>query len=305
MNNTQSVSAAEEIKRHERQAYDACAGHYSRVWTTYTHGIAGALVRLVGAQPGDTGLDVTAGTGAAGIRLAQHVGPQGRVVITDLSPGMIEQAKANVADYGLDNATCQVMDAEALDLPDGTFDRVISTFGVMFLPDIRKGMREAFRVLRPGGTIGLAVWSTLDQVPFIGYPMLAVLRQLAPAPVRLLLRAPGLRERMQRKVLRKDRPHGFTPGRFGEPGELEAAMTAAGFQSVQRVRGNFPLVFEHPQHFLDATFQGSPAKAMLEGLPPRAARKVVRDMWRLMGVQRGPLVLNNEACLLYGVKPVS
>jgi hypothetical protein len=42
---------------------------------------------------------------------------------------------------------------------------------------------------------------------------------------------------------------------------------------------------------------------MLEGLPPRAARKVLDDMWRLMGVRDGPLVLNNEACLLYGFKP--
>ena len=294
---------AEEIKHRERQTYDACAGFYSRVWTSYTHGIADALVRLAGAQPGDRGLDLTAGTGAAGLRLAQQVGEPGHVVITDLSPGMIEQARANAAAYGVRNVTCRVMDAEALEFPDGAFDRVISTFGVMFLPDIRRGMREAFRVLRPGGSIGLAVWSTLENVPFIGYPMLAVLRQLAPAPVRLLLRTPGARRRVQRRLLRKDRPQGFTPGRFGEPGELEAALSEAGFQSVQRVRGTFPLVFDHPQAFLDATFKGSPAKAMLEGLPPRAARKVLDDMWRLMGVRDGPLVLNNEACLLYGSKP--
>ena len=66
---------------------------------------------------------------------------------TDFSPGMV----ACVAAAGLPNVETRVMDGQALDLPDASFDAAFSIFGVIMFPDWRKGLAEMRRVTRPGG----------------------------------------------------------------------------------------------------------------------------------------------------------
>ena len=75
----------------------------------------------------------------------------------DLAPALIETAEASAAEKGLE-IDYRVGDAERLDLPDASFDKVSSTVGIMFAPDHEAVARELGRVTAPGGRIALANW---------------------------------------------------------------------------------------------------------------------------------------------------
>ena len=70
--------------------------------------------------------------------------------VTDLSPGMVEQAVRNAADLGFD-VEGRVADAEALPYPDATFDLVVGHAVLHHIPDVELALREVLRVLKPGG----------------------------------------------------------------------------------------------------------------------------------------------------------
>jgi phosphatidylethanolamine/phosphatidyl-N-methylethanolamine N-methyltransferase len=77
------------------------------------------------------------------------------VTAIDLSPGMLKQARQVAHNHPKKNVTLLEMDAQALDLPDDTFDEVVATFVFCSVPDPVQGLREALRVVRPGGRLHL------------------------------------------------------------------------------------------------------------------------------------------------------
>lgn len=142
----------EELK--QRQAVIWSAGPYQSVSDTIADIHRQAVDRL---EPlaGMRFLDLACGTGAVA-ELAASSGAE--VTGVDLAPGLIEIARRRADEQGLD-IDYRVGDAEALDLPDGGFDRVTSTCGVMFAPDHAAVARELARVTAPGGRIALASWT--------------------------------------------------------------------------------------------------------------------------------------------------
>src|SRR5262249_5923151 len=85
---------------------------------------------------------------------------QGTVVATDLNEPMIAYAKQKrIAGSGLE---WQQADATKLPFEDNSFDAVICQFGLMFFPDKIAGLREAFRVLKPGGRYLFSVWDSFE-----------------------------------------------------------------------------------------------------------------------------------------------
>jgi SAM-dependent methyltransferase len=80
------------------------------------------------------------------------------VTSTDFVPALLEKGRQRAEAEGLE-ATFEVADAEALPFADGSFDAVLSTFGVMFTPEPTRAAAELLRVVRPGGRIGLANWT--------------------------------------------------------------------------------------------------------------------------------------------------
>ena len=122
-------------------------------WTK--HLIDGAKI-----QEGSHVLDIACGTGVLARNALAHTGSNGRVVGADPAPGMLAAAKE--IEPAIDWVLCS---AEALDVDDETFDSVISQFGMMFFKDRKESAAEMFRALKPGGSLAIAVWRSVEHNP--------------------------------------------------------------------------------------------------------------------------------------------
>src|SRR5215510_6964979 len=91
------------------------------------------LLQAAGVSAGYRVLDVATGTGLAAEAALALVGPAGQVTATDISPQMADRARERLK--AAPNATVQIEDGQALGLPDGSFDAVICSLGLMFFPD--------------------------------------------------------------------------------------------------------------------------------------------------------------------------
>jgi SAM-dependent methyltransferase len=100
------------------------------------------------------------------MRAAAIVGPNGRVIETDQAPAMVEAALRRAAELGLDNVEARVMDAEHLELPDGSVDAVVCRWGLMLMADPAVCVAEVLRVLRPGGRLAANVWGPPEDNPW-------------------------------------------------------------------------------------------------------------------------------------------
>jgi ubiquinone/menaquinone biosynthesis C-methylase UbiE len=159
-------------------------------------------------QPGQTILEVAAGTGDLGFRAAERVGEEGRLISIDFAPEMVDAARRQSEARGLTNVEHRVLDAESMDLDDDSVDGVVCRWGYMLMADPAAALRETRRVLRTGGPLAFAVWRTPDRNPWAAVPaMTLVQRGHMPPP------EPG------------------APGMFsmGEPGRIRELVSGAGF----------------------------------------------------------------------------
>jgi ubiquinone/menaquinone biosynthesis C-methylase UbiE len=115
---------------------------------------------------GDAVLDIACGTGFATRAAGLAAGRGARVEGADVNPGMVAHARSVPGGSGADLRWCE---ASALDLPygDGEFDAVICQQGLQFFPDPAGGIREMLRVTRPGGRVGVTVWSPPEGSPYL------------------------------------------------------------------------------------------------------------------------------------------
>lgn len=130
--------------RWNRLRYTLYAPLYDRV--VRFRGARRRSIGLLRLRPGERVLIDGAGTGAD----LDFIPPEVEVVATDLTPAMVERIRARARRLGR-AVDARVMDAHALDFPDGSFDAVILHLIVAVVPDPERAMREAARVLREGG----------------------------------------------------------------------------------------------------------------------------------------------------------
>lgn len=170
------------------------------------------MLDLARIRPGQRILDVAAGAGEPAVSAAERVGPSGHVLATDISEGIVELARQVARERGLEQVETRAMDGEQLDLPDASFDAVLCRLGLMYMPHPVTALSEWRRVLRAGGRVAVAVFSTPERNSWGAIPASIIRRRAQlPPPV------PG------------------QPGPFslGAPGVLEGLFRQAGFADAE------------------------------------------------------------------------
>jgi ubiquinone/menaquinone biosynthesis C-methylase UbiE len=217
-----NMNDPEAFKQHIRAQWDEVAPRWHR-WTPVMRAqyapATELMLDLAHLRPGDRVLDIAAGDGYQSIAAARRVGPTGHVLAVDLAPEQVKRAAAAAREAGVDHLEARVMDAESLDLEDESVDAVVCQFGLMFLPDPDRGLREMLRVLKPGA------WASLVIAAAGGFPE----SDLAASIVR---------ERLGGAM---SVPERITGASLGAPGALKQRLERAGFAAVESHELTVPL----------------------------------------------------------------
>ncbi len=165
------------------------------------------LMARADPRPGETILDLGTGTGSVAIVAAARVGPGGRVIAVDLSPEMLDKARARIDAASLANVELAEGRAEAIPAPDASHDAVLASLSLMYVIDRAAAAREIARVLRPGGRLVAAVWAGPDAADIVQFQQTA--GAFAPTPP----------------------VQGVGPGALADPGEFLQQLAAAGLDA--------------------------------------------------------------------------
>jgi ubiquinone/menaquinone biosynthesis C-methylase UbiE len=143
--------------------YTAAADHFDTLpfWHEYGQRTVDRLHLASGARV----LDLCCGTGASALPAARAVGPTGSVLGVDLTSALVERAQALASGARLSQARFMVGDVETLAYPPGSFDAIVSVFGIFFLDDMAGVLRRAWSWLSPGGQLAITVWGQVVLAP--------------------------------------------------------------------------------------------------------------------------------------------
>ncbi len=184
--NTIAPVASEGYRRASYDVWQAMAAGWERErgWTwEASRPVAENMLDALAPRPGQTILELAAGTGETGFAAARAVGPQGRVISTDFAPEMVAAARRESERLGLANVEHREMDAERMDLEGDRVDGVLCRWGFMLMADPAAALAETRRVLRRGGRLSLSVWGAAERNPWASIPGRALMEHTgAPAP---------------------------------------------------------------------------------------------------------------------------
>ena len=222
-----------------------------------------ALLEMTRVKSGDRVLEVAAGSGGLTLALARAVGPDGRVVATDVGPNMVKLTARNARIAGISNVVARVMDGEAPDISWASMDAILCRQGFMFFPDPAAALSRLSPILRPGGSLGLTVFSTPDRNRLMA-TVLSILSRYA--------RPPGAGP-----------PPSGGPGPFslGGPGMLESMVRAAGFVEIESRAIDSPM----PQTTLDELlrFYHDVFGDLVKGLPADVQERAWNEVAEALG----------------------
>ena len=271
----------DQIKQQQRIDWDSAAAGWKRWWGTFEHAaqhVSDRLVELAAIRPGLTVLDLATGIGEPAMTAARRVGPSGKVVGIDHSPGMLEVARERAAALGLNNVDFRPGDLETVAEGEHAFDAAICRWGLMFVPDLDSAARSIRRVLKPGAHFATAVWASPDRVPMIALGAEA-LRKLAGLPPR--------------------QPNALDPFRLADVSILTDALTRAGFGEVHSESIEVVFEFASVDQFTQFRYDVSaPLRAALQRCTPEVREGIRRATAEAAAAYRRPdgsLRLPNES----------
>lgn len=156
-----------------RAMFDRIAGVYDLLNGAMTAGLHHRWRALAASrtalQPGGSVLDVATGTGDLALELAGLVEPGGRVLGTDFSEAMLERAREKQRQAARGNVRFEWADAMKLPYPDASFDAATVGFGARNFSDLRRGLAEMARVVRPGGRVVVLEITTPTRMPLAAF----------------------------------------------------------------------------------------------------------------------------------------
>jgi ubiquinone/menaquinone biosynthesis C-methylase UbiE len=203
--------AGEDYRSASYEIWQAMAAGWDRdrswMWEA-SCAVSEELLKALGPEPGQTILELAAGTGETGFAAARAIGPDGRLISTDFSPEMVAAARRESKRLGLANVEHREMDAERMDLDDDSVDGVLCRWGYMLMADPATALAETRRVLRVGGRLSLSVWGAAERNPWAALPAKALMEHTGAPP-----------------------PDPTDPGIFAmaDPGRVRSLVRSAGF----------------------------------------------------------------------------
>ncbi len=184
--NTIAPVATEDYGSASYEIWQAMAAGWDRErgWMAdVSRAVSEQMLEALQPLPGQTILELAAGTGETGFAAARAIGPEGRVISTDFAPEMVAAARRESERLGLANVDHREMDAERMDLADSSVDGVLCRWGYMLMADPAAALAETRRVLRDGGRVSLSVWGAAERNPWASVPAKALVEHTgAPAP---------------------------------------------------------------------------------------------------------------------------
>jgi len=224
------------------------------MWLPHIKPVGDLLLKSLNAREGDNILDVASGTGEPALTLARKMSGKVNITGIDAADGMIKVAQGKVEKESLSNISFATMPAEKMTYEDNQFDKILCRFGLMLFADPVAGSKEMCRVLKPGGSFALAVWSGAETMPTMHWTY-EVLKDKLPEEIH-----PPLKKITS----------------MGEPGVIEALLTDAGFTDIKVEHQTFHYEFKSFNDYWDLIEASDIMKLQFDALDEKE-RLTVRD----------------------------
>lgn len=266
-------------RRVQRYGWDKAAEFYEDSWKAQLKPAQTKLMQMAALKPGEKVMETSCGTGLITFQAARAVSPGGEIMATDISDTMLELAKQRMDELQIHNITLRRMDAEELDLEDARFDAALCCLGLMYFPDPVQGLKEMFRVLKPGGRSVIAIWGERQNCGWAGiFPV------------------------VEKRVASDVCPMFFQQG-TGKT--LEYSMKTAGFSEISIERFSVELNYTSSESVIMAAFAGGPVALAYQKFDDQTKREAHQDYLDSIAsfLHKNDYRIPGEFVVAKGVKP--
>jgi ubiquinone/menaquinone biosynthesis C-methylase UbiE len=238
---------------------------------------AKALLPHIVTLPATSILEIACGTGRLTKHLRENFPASTSIIATDINPDMLALAQQQSAHSSI---TFRLADAQELPFTDQSFDLVVNQFGLMFLPDKQGGVKEAFRVLKPGGHF---VFTTWDQTA--GMELFKLLIDEIIIPL----------------FEGEDTSRFHTPFALHDPNLLHAYLNQAGFSNHEVVYLKFKGHANSPEHIVTSYFHKHPLGRQVKEKAPASYDRIAHELEQQLIQRFGPGAFDFELSALAGI----